>query len=160
MPKIWAIFLRFLFGFSWILSISFEYSMKVLESCDCVRPTLLSLLINKWNFTSMCLDIPHIGISNQFFWWNIRLSNPFVSTDPEPLIINILHWWSEKWGLICFQHVFYVFSHNIIKDCFVILVCIISSILHVMLLPVSHAYVSLESIASIILSSLGLGAIF
>ena len=59
---------------------------------------------------------------------------------------------------------FYVFSCNIIKInhflyCFIILSHLISSFLHIRSLLVPYAYVSIESIDSILLSSLALNAI-
>ena len=75
-----------------VLSISFEYSIKALESFKYFKPVLFPLLIKNWYFASYG-SVAYKQILSMSGCWSIRLNNDFVFPDPEPPIIYILYGW-------------------------------------------------------------------
>ena len=75
------------------MSISFEHSIKALESLQCFKPAPLLLLIKNWylaSYGSLVYEV--VSVCSL---WFIRLSNAFVFSYAEPQITNILYGWSE-----------------------------------------------------------------
>ena len=123
--------LRFLFGlyssiFLYISSISFEYSIKALESLKYFK-FVLSLLLIKNRYFSSYGSLAYKYILSISGCWFIRLNNEFVFPDPEPPIINILYRWSGiygQFGLCSFMFSF-VTSSKLITFCILLLYCYI-----------------------------------
>ena len=82
-----------------VLSISFEYSIKALESVKCkyFNPVLSCLLVKNWYFASYRYLVYELVLSISG-WWLITLNNEFVYSDPEPSITNVLYRWSGICG--------------------------------------------------------------